>query len=86
MKCYAALIASKAERWVRRGIRLAIGAALMVVLGAMGVVFLLTGVAQLLQHYWFGPEFPGGGYICVGVFVIAIGIGLMLLMRGKKGG
>lgn len=83
VKCYAALIASKTELWGRRGVRMAVWAVLLVVLAATGVVFILSGVAQLLQH-WFGDSFPGGGRICVGVGVLLLGLALFRVARSKE--
>ena len=81
-RCYAALIASKAERWGRRSFRYAVSAVLLIVFAVTGVVFILSGLALLLQH-WLGESFPGGGFICVGIGIIILSLLLILVVRMK---
>lgn len=82
-KCYAALIASKAEQWGRRSFRYAIGVVLLTVFVVTGIVFILSGLALLVQG-WFGKSFPGGGFICVGIGIIILSL-LLILAARKKG-
>ena len=82
IRCYLALVLARLQE--RRGalLRSIAWAALLVTLAVLGVVFVLSGLAQLIESHL---GVPGGGRICVGGGILIL-LGVLALVRGRRKG
>ena len=86
VRCHIVLFEGKLEAWGRKAVRrvaLILAFALCLL---FGVVYILSGLAQLVQDVL--PEsFPEGlGHLFIGVVVVCGGFALMALSSKKDGG
>ena len=82
---YLALIEGKAEAWGRKLVQRIVLAAALSACALLAVVFIFSGLAQLIQALF--PRFPGAGYLIVGGgILLGLCAALLLASRGKEKG
>ena len=84
VQCYAAALAGTLRAWGQKTARQIAWILTIAGLGLIGALFVLSGLANLIQSKLF-LNIPGMGHLCVGAGLLVIGLALLLLRREDKG-
>ena len=85
LRCYAALVERRVEAWITPKLRRAMLAVLLALGLLTGGLYILAGLAELIQTY-VTRGIPGGGRLVVGIVLVGASALIYRFAVRRKGG
>jgi Mn2+/Fe2+ NRAMP family transporter len=83
LRCFAAILTGDVERRAHRVVESAAWSLGWIVLGIVGVVFVASGVAELISDA-VGSHSPGLVRIVTGAIILAVFVAILLVRRARR--